>query len=713
MNLKMNEPSETGDDNDNVDYAYGSAIVEPKRYSVTNALDVSHVEELLRITRSKSKADDAKAIPAFEEGQALFKEKQYREALRKYIEAAQLGHLKSQRRLGVMYLEGLGCNQDYLSALKWLKIAAERNDLHAQEKLASMHRRGLGIEESIKTAIYWYHRSSELGGVQSTYELATCYEQGEGVPQDSDEATRLYMIAAERGHADARYHVGVAYELGLGVDENTQEAIDWYILAIQGRNTEARIRFWALVDEEKFLPETYEEAKFAERVGLSLNDPICKLKEAIRLMTGFDCVQDYEYFERSFGIDSDNEFLDGWKSVLWTEYLCRKNEIDLDLDANQMYKNRATLNRQEFSYNLAQLIDDQVTKNLKTEWILTDFYQIKVKSIGNFYRLLLSANLKSRFAQYRLGWYYYESEEIERDVKRSLFWFKKAAKLKDRDACNWLGVIYSREKIGKEHKRKAIKYYKKGTKLGCPIATYNLANRFEYGNGVQKNTDKYIKLLTKSAEAGYGVAMFALAQEFASGDKVEKDTQLEEYWLNKAAEEGETDAILTLAKKKEELIRVRVVDEIMCEIVRLYVRAAEENCAEALFRLIRLQVTGKLALVSTYYRKVNARHMRKVFEDLQSDKKQLIAVRELIENEVEGYSSLSRRCPDNEVSRVNRKIDRFKEWRRKIDNYIEQYNLNNPYPEEPEQIGRQGESRRKRIEKKQSKEQAVSDMWYD
>ena len=696
MNWKMNKHEDVDLDIENEDDTIGSDIIEPGKYSVSKALEVRHVEELLRITRIKSVEDDAKAIPAFKAGQALFSKKRYKEALRKYVEAALLGHLKSQRRLGVMYLEGLGCRQDYLSALKWLKVAAERNDLHAQEHLAKMYKQGLGIEANPKIAIYWYHRSSELGGVQSTFELATCYEQGHGVPQNSDESIRLYMLAAEQGHAFARYHLGVAYECGLGVDQDTQEAIDWYILAIQGGISDARIRFWKLVDDEEFIPETYEEAIFAEKVGLSLNDPICQLKEALRLMTAFDCSRNFKYFERCFSIDPTTEASGEWEVILWNDYLHIK-------DGTQTC----------FSYRLRILIDEIILKSIKANWLLTNFHAIKSDYVGIFYMHLLSGCLGFCESQYWLGTKYYESKEIKKNVKRSVFWFKQAGKQGDQDAYNMLGVMYSREKIGNKFVKKAVKYYKKAVKLGCPIAMYNLANRYKYGTGVKKNNNKYINLLQKSADSGFGSAMYELACELASGEKIEKNVKLSEYWLDKAVEMNQIEAIIEKAGRKEKLLHRRVDENVLYEVVSLYVRAAENGSEEGVFRLIMLQAKGKLSLVSTQEKKRNAKKMFYVFDELKTNREKLLFVREKIKNEMDFYKSLSKTFRKKEVSLEKFTYERLKEWIEKVNNYIAQCKTTEENIVDILQIDREGERRRQRIEEKRSKEQEISNMWYD
>lgn len=535
----------------------GTAVIQPTKFSVSNALDINNVGELLRTARNKSSEDDSKAIPAFEAGQALFKEKRYTEALRKYIQAALLGHLKAQRRLGVMYLEGIGCNKDYLSALKWLKIASERKDVHAQERLANMYRRGLGVDEDVETAIYWYHRSKELGSVQSTFELASCYERGEGTTQDCDEATRLFMLAAEQGHSGARYHVGLAYELGQGLDQNTQEAIDWYILAIQGGNEKANIRLWSLVDDGDFVPETAEEAKFAEHIGLSVNDPICKFKYAIRLMSGFCCDRDFE------------------KSI---DLLCSAlEELEIFSSKQRLHLELLKVNNKVVSQETSFIVcfKEELLKQVKSKWLLSDFYNIKFKHINNMYSMLINAGLGKQKEQYRLAKCYLDGSIVEKNSKKSIFWLKKAAKQGNRDAYRMLGDIYKNKKKKKKYKSKSVRFYKKAVRLGCPIAMFNLAWCYRKGFGVFQCEEKFIYYISMYTNLNCSDAMYTLTREVfkriidrifmicegsSQDENIEMDEQFRDYWLNRSAHCGNLDAKIELNRKKEYFLRLNAYD---------------------------------------------------------------------------------------------------------------------------------------------------------
>lgn len=64
------------------------------------------------------------------------------EGLKWLRDAAERGHLRAQRELGEIYLNGFEeTGPDYIEAERWLKTAADRGDAQAQEMLAELERR--------------------------------------------------------------------------------------------------------------------------------------------------------------------------------------------------------------------------------------------------------------------------------------------------------------------------------------------------------------------------------------------------------------------------------------------------------------------------------------------------------------------------------------------------------------------------------------------
>ena len=61
-----------------------------------------------------------------------------------YEKAADQNDPRAQAKLGVMYANGLGVNQDYQQSKLWYEKAAAQNDVDAQFLLGEMYDDGLG-----------------------------------------------------------------------------------------------------------------------------------------------------------------------------------------------------------------------------------------------------------------------------------------------------------------------------------------------------------------------------------------------------------------------------------------------------------------------------------------------------------------------------------------------------------------------------------------
>jgi TPR repeat protein len=76
------------------------------------------------------------------------------------IRLANLGDLKSQAQLGLMYSKGLGVPQDYYEAAKWYYRAADRGDPQAQFALGMMYNKGQGVRRDYVLAEMWLNLSA-------------------------------------------------------------------------------------------------------------------------------------------------------------------------------------------------------------------------------------------------------------------------------------------------------------------------------------------------------------------------------------------------------------------------------------------------------------------------------------------------------------------------------------------------------------------------
>jgi TPR repeat protein len=76
-----------------------------------------------------------------------------------WLAAASYGSNLAQRKVGVCYLEGKGCDCDAGAATRWFQAAADQGDREAQYLLGRCFRDGIGVERSETMAKMWLERA--------------------------------------------------------------------------------------------------------------------------------------------------------------------------------------------------------------------------------------------------------------------------------------------------------------------------------------------------------------------------------------------------------------------------------------------------------------------------------------------------------------------------------------------------------------------------
>ena len=152
----------------------------------------------------------------------------YATALRLYRVLADQDDPVAQRRLGIMYLKGMGIPQNYAEAMKWMRVAANQGLAEAQNEVGILYQRGWGVEQNDAEAAKWYRLAADQGLASSENNLADSYALGRGVSQNFVEALKWYRIAADQGSSYAQNIVGIAYEHGISVAQDDAEAVRWY-----------------------------------------------------------------------------------------------------------------------------------------------------------------------------------------------------------------------------------------------------------------------------------------------------------------------------------------------------------------------------------------------------------------------------------------------------------------------------------------------------
>ncbi|MGE0116925.1 MAG: caspase family protein [Dongiaceae bacterium] len=179
-------------------------------------------------------------------GRALDAAGQPEDAVARYREAADAGHVAALYELGVHLQSGKGIEANLDEAIKLYQEAARRDDLYAATRLGVLYRDGVGVERDIKTAVGWLVKAARGGHTFAYNHLGYMYLEGNGVEEDDERAYRLFEASADAGDIYGYNNMGLMYERGAFVEADPKQAIVWYEKAARGGQPQAPINLGLL-----------------------------------------------------------------------------------------------------------------------------------------------------------------------------------------------------------------------------------------------------------------------------------------------------------------------------------------------------------------------------------------------------------------------------------------------------------------------------------
>ncbi len=192
----------------------------------------------------------AMAAPAQspEEGEKLFRNGLYPEALAFWRQKAEAGDRWAAYRLGIELLDGKPnvVKRDVVEGAKFMLQAAKANEPRAQFEMGTLYEYGTGVPADLATASEWYRKAAERGLAQAQYNYATMLEAGDGALADEVEALKFYTLAAEQGFASPPVD-----EMGR-VDNNAPTALDRLRVTMDAkdvREAEARAAAFKAIED--------------------------------------------------------------------------------------------------------------------------------------------------------------------------------------------------------------------------------------------------------------------------------------------------------------------------------------------------------------------------------------------------------------------------------------------------------------------------------
>ena len=126
------------------------------------------------------------------------------EALKWLRKAAEAGNLAALWRLTNLYEVGSReIQKDYAQMWKYITELAQLGSIPAQFKIGELYLNGTGTQQDYRTAANWFRKAADAEFYGAQIELAKLYSEGMGVPQDYREAYFLLALVVSKGSRES------------------------------------------------------------------------------------------------------------------------------------------------------------------------------------------------------------------------------------------------------------------------------------------------------------------------------------------------------------------------------------------------------------------------------------------------------------------------------------------------------------------------------
>lgn len=169
----------------------------------------------------------------------------YHQALDYYMQAAGMGSLEAQYKIGNMYDNDLDIVIDGLcykespekndeKAFAWYERAAEGGLTEGQLAMGDYYLFNKS-SPNFNKALEWYVKASGSANLTAINNIGVIL-----ISKDRGKAVQMFTTAAGKGLAESQYNLGLMYFFGVGVTRNSVEARKWFSKAAEQGFEEAQ-----------------------------------------------------------------------------------------------------------------------------------------------------------------------------------------------------------------------------------------------------------------------------------------------------------------------------------------------------------------------------------------------------------------------------------------------------------------------------------------
>ncbi|MBK6897646.1 MAG: sel1 repeat family protein [Alphaproteobacteria bacterium] len=191
------------------------------------------------------------------------------EAIKWYEMSAAQNFPESLSKLGYLYSEGKGVEQDYLKAGEYFYRASAYNNANAIEilKQARENCSKEAANNTVKKGLPSCFIAASTRDPIAMYAVGFAYHAGlMNLKRSYENAFSWFLLCAEYGYAPCQVSVGSFYKNGSGVEKNSIEAYAWLSAALNSKHLEdSQIRFSEALKKIIYKDLTSEEKAAAEK----------------------------------------------------------------------------------------------------------------------------------------------------------------------------------------------------------------------------------------------------------------------------------------------------------------------------------------------------------------------------------------------------------------------------------------------------------------
>ena len=369
-----------------------------------------------------------------------------------------------------------------------------------------------------ESAVKCYKEAAELGYTTALYYLALLYYEGKGVDKYLEKTAKCFEAVAKAGgkrseEAKLRLERLADINSGKGIGIVGTDLDNWIVVGagFGPQDTEEYRKMWALADQGELKAQKY----VADTIWLHIGENGCPDGDGETMLRYLRNLADHgdawaqcriaEIFINDTIVGVGIGDVDDQEGIKWYREAAQNGDAEAQyLLSDFLYRGDHVKQDKEESFywwmhyiEATDYLDKSDLDMIGYPYTYEDGKQWTAKEAFRLFKKY--AEQGDPYAQYCLGYFYFDGECVRKNLDTAVKWFTKAAEQGHEEAQFKLGALYYEGDKVEQNKEKAFKWYRKSAEQGRALSQYMLGEFYTKGEGVAQNDQEAVKWYRKSA----------------------------------------------------------------------------------------------------------------------------------------------------------------------------------------------------------------------